>query len=385
MSEERLLQRFVRLCEIPSITGNERAMIDAIAAELREWGIDSHEDDAAGPARAGAGNLIAHVPPKPSAEMAETSPGGTETQSRQWVSFFAHVDTVPHDEPIVVAEADGVFRTAGNTILGADNKAAVAVVMELAARLHAEPGPVGLELVFTVAEEQGLRGAAALDVESLRSEFGYVLDHATAIGEVIVAAPTYKKLIAEFRGVESHAGMRPEDGRSAIGAATAAIATMDLGRLDDETTANIGVIDGGTAPNVVAGRCHVEGEARALDAGRAEQVAQTMVDACSWAAGEAGVDVDVLVETYFRGYRIKPSSRPLAIAKVALADRGIDPVEITTGGGSDANALRSAGFDALLLANGTWENHTPDEWVSAEALVTMLDVCAAIVSEAGSG
>ena len=382
MSEERLLERFVRYCEIPSITGNERAMIDAIAAELREWGIDSREDDSAGPARAGAGNLIAHVPP---AETAETSPGGTETPSREWVSFFAHVDTVPHDEPIVVAEADGVFRTAGNTILGADNKAAVAVVMELAARLAAEPGPVGLELVFTVAEEQGLRGAAALDVESLRSEFGYVLDHATAIGEVIVAAPTYKKLIAEFRGVESHAGMRPEDGRSAIGAATAAIATMDLGRLDDETTANIGVIDGGTAPNVVAGRCHVEGEARALDAGRAEQVAQTMVDACSWAAGEAGVDVDLLVETYFRGYRIKPSSRPLAIAKAALADRGIDPVEITTGGGSDANALRSAGFDALLLANGTWENHTPDEWVSAEALVTMLDVCAAIVAEAGSG
>jgi tripeptide aminopeptidase len=382
VSEERLLERFVRYCEIPSITGNERAMIDTIAAELREWGIDSREDAAAGPARAGAGNLIAHVPP---AETAETSPGGTEAQSQEWVSFFAHVDTVPHDEPIVVAEADGVFRTAGNTILGADNKAAVAVVMELAARLAAEPGPVGLELVFTVAEEQGLRGAAALDVESLRSEFGYVLDHATAIGEVIVAAPTYQKLIAEFRGIESHAGMRPEDGRSAIGAATAAIATMDLGRLDDETTANIGVIDGGTAPNVVAGRCHVEGEARALDAGRAEEVAQTMVDACSWAAGEAGVDVDLLVETYFRGYRIKPSSRPLAIAKAALADRGIDPVEITTGGGSDANALRSAGFDALLLANGTWENHTPDEWVSAEALVTMLDVCAAIVAEAGSG
>ncbi len=284
MSEERLLERFVRYCEIPSITGNERAMIDAIAAELRELGIDSREDDAAGPARAGAGNLIAHVPP--SAETAGTSPGGTETQSREWVSFFAHVDTVPHDEPIVVVEADGVFRTAGDTILGADNKAAVAVVMELAARLAAEPGPVGLELVFTVAEEQGLRGAAALDVESLRSEFGYVLDHATPIGEVIVAAPTYKKLIAEFRGVESHAGMRPEDGRSAIGAATAAIATMDLGRLDDETTANIGVIDGGTAPNVVAGRCHVEGEARGARrrTGRGRSP-RRMVDACSWAAG----------------------------------------------------------------------------------------------------
>jgi tripeptide aminopeptidase len=370
VSEERLSERFVRYCETPSVTGEERAMTDVLAAELAELGIESTEDDAAGPARAGAGNLIARIPPA-------DGDGGA------WVAFFAHVDTVPHDEPVVVVNDDGVFRSAGPTILGADNKAAVAVVMELATLLAAEPAPVGVELVFTVAEEQGLRGATALDVEALRSECGFVLDHATPIGEVIVAAPTYKKLIAEFRGVESHAGIRPEAGRSAIAAATAAIATMDLGRLDEETTANIGVIGGGTAPNVVAGRCRVEGEARALDAGRAEQVAQGMVDACSWAAGEAGVDVDLLVETYFRGYRIKPSSRPLAIARAALEGCGVEPVEVPTGGGSDANALRAAGFDALLLANGTAANHTPDESVSAEALARMLDVCAAIVAEAG--
>jgi tripeptide aminopeptidase len=372
VSEERLLERFVRYCEIPSVTGEERAMTDALAAELRELGIEFREDDAAGPARAGAGNLIARIPP--------TDGDGDEGG---WVAFFAHVDTVPHDEPIVVDDDGGTFRSAGETILGADNKAAVAVLMELATRLAAEPGAVGVELVFTVAEEQGLRGAAALDVEALRSGSGYVLDHATPIGEVIVAAPTYKKLIADFRGVESHAGIRPEAGRSAIAAATAAIATMDLGRLDEETTANIGVIDGGTAPNVVAGRCRVEGEARALDAGRAESVAQGMVDVCSWAAGEAGVDVDLLVETYFRGYRIKPSSRPLAIARAALDACGIEPVEVPTGGGSDANALRAAGFDALLLANGTAANHTPDESVSVEALERMLEVCVAIVGEAG--
>ncbi len=372
MSESRLLERFVRLCEIPSVTGSERAVTDAIAAELGDLGIEVSEDEAAGPARAGAGNLIAHIP---------AAVGNGE---EEWVSFFAHVDTVPHSEPIIVVDDDGVFRTAGDTILGADNKAAVTVLMELGARLAANPGPVGLELVFTVAEEQGLRGANALEVDSLRSEIGYVLDHATPIGEVIIAAPTYKKLIAEFRGIESHAGIRPEAGRSAIAAATAAVATMDLGRLDSETSANIGVIDGGTAPNVVAGRCRVEGEARGVDPGRAEQVAQRMVDACSWAAGEAGVDVDLLVETYFRGYRIKPGSRPLAIARAALERHGIEPVEITTGGGSDVNALRAAGFDALLLANGTEANHTSEESVSSEALVAMLDVCAAIVEEMGS-
>jgi tripeptide aminopeptidase len=371
VSASRLLERFIRLCETPSVTGDECAVTDSIAAELTDLGIEVSEDDAAGPARAGAGNLIARIPP-------------ADKDDTKWVAFFAHVDTVPHSELISVVDDDGVFRTAGDTILGADNKAAVTVLMELGARLAAEPGPVGLELVFTVAEEQGLRGASALDVDALHSKLGYVLDHATPIGEVITAAPTYKKLIAEFQGIESHAGIRPEAGRSAIAAATAAVATMDLGRLDAETTANIGVIEGGTAPNVVAGRCRVEGEARGVDAGRAEAVAQQMVDACSWAAGEAGVDVDLLVETYFRGYRIKPGSSPLAIARAALQRCGIKPTEVTTGGGSDANALRAAGFDALLLANGTEANHTSDESVSAEALISMLAVCEAIVEQVGT-
>lgn len=370
MGEGNLFERFVRLCETPSITGSERLVADMLAAELTELGIEFSEDAAAAPARAEAGNLIARIP-------------GRE-DSQRWIAFFAHMDTVPHDELVQVVDDGGVFRSAGETILGADNKAAVTVLMELGALLASGPGPVGVELVFTVAEEQGLRGANALEVGELRSEFGYVLDHATPIGEVITAAPTYKKLVAEFQGVESHAGMRPEAGRSAITAATAAIATMDLGRLDDETTANVGVIEGGTAPNVVAGRCRIEAEARGVDAGRAEETVQNMVDACTWAAGEAGCDVDLLVETFFRGYRIKPASKPLAVARAGLERCGIDPTEVTTGGGSDANALRALSFDALLLANGTEANHTPDESVAKSELASMLEVCAAIVEEAGA-
>lgn len=370
MSEERLIQRFTGLCETPSITGGERAVADAVAAELGELGIEVSEDEAAGPAQAGAGNLIARIPGREGAE--------------RWVAFFAHLDTVPHAEPIRVVDDGGILRSAGDTILGADNKAAVTVLMELGAGLVAEPGPVGVELIFTVAEEQGLRGANALETGELHSEFGFVFDHATPVGEVITAAPTYKRIVAEFKGIESHAGIRPEAGRSAIEAATHAVATMDLGRLDAETTANVGVIDGGTAPNVVAGSCRLEAEARGVDAGRAEDVAQRMVDACSWAAGEAGCDVDVLVETYFRGYRIKPSSTPLAVARAALGRCGIEPLEVTTGGGSDANALRASGFDALLLANGTEANHTPDESVAISELISMLAVCRAIVEEAGA-
>ena len=370
MSESRLLERFVRLCEIPSITGDERAVADAVGAELSELGIDFEEDDSAGPARAGAGNLIARVPGREGAERT--------------IAFFAHLDTVPHHEPIRVVDDGGVLRSAGETILGADNKAAVAVLMELGADLIAEPGPVAVELVFTVAEEQGLRGAGALATGELVSEIGYVLDHASPIGEIITASPTYKKLIAEFRGVEAHAGIRPEAGRSAIEAASAAIATMDLGRLDAETTANVGTIDGGSAPNVVAGSCRVEAEARSLKAGRAEEIAQGLVDACTWAAGERGVDIDVLVETFFRGYRIKASSEPLRIARAGCERCGIEAREVPTGGGSDANALRAGGFDALLLANGTEANHTPQESVGVAELSRMKELCAAIVAEAGA-
>src|SRR5919106_754655 len=157
-----MLDRVVRLCEIASPTGEEREVADAVLDELRGLRVDVAEDSAATPARAGAGNLIARIP------------GRTD----RWISFFAHLDTVPHDGPIEVTTAEGTFRSRGETILGADNKAAVTVLIELAARHVADPAPVGLELIFTVAEEDGLRGAKELDVSQLRAPFGFVLDHA---------------------------------------------------------------------------------------------------------------------------------------------------------------------------------------------------------------
>jgi tripeptide aminopeptidase len=341
---------------------------DAVLAELRALGVEVVEDGAARPARAGAGNLIARVP-----GMGES-----------WVMLCAHLDTVPHDAPIEVERVDGVFRSRGATILGADNKAAVAVLLELAARHSASPAPAGLELVFTVAEEDGLRGAKELETGALRSSFGFVLDHASPIGELITAAPTYQRLQAEFEGTEAHAGIRPEDGRSAIGAAAAAIGAMELGRLDAETTANVGVISGGTATNVVAGRCSIDCEARSLDDDRASAAIAAMLDACTWAATESGCDVDVELTEVFRAYRLAPSAAPLRVAREALERCGHAPVETATGGGSDANALIARGFECVLLANGTEANHTPDESVAAARLVEMLDVCEAIAEVAGT-
>ncbi len=359
-----MLERFVRLCEIASPTGSERDVADAVAAELRDLGVEVTEDGAAAMARAGAGNLIARVPGR----------------AEGFVAFFAHLDTVPHEGPIEVELAEGMYRSRGETILGADNKAAVAVLAELAARHATSPPPIGLELVFTVAEEDGLRGAKELDLQALRSAFGYVLDHASPIGEVITAAPTYQRLVGEFEGLEAHAGIRPEDGHSAIEAAAAAVAAMRLGRLDEMTTANVGVIEGGTASNVVAGSCRIEAEARSLEDSRCAETMAAMLDACTWAASERGCDVDLDVTEVFRGYRQPASVAPVRIAREALSRRGHEPREVATGGGSDANALVARGFEAVLLANGTEANHTLEERVAPGRIVEMLEICESITA-----
>jgi tripeptide aminopeptidase len=358
--------RFVRLCEIPSPTGDERAVADYVLAELRELGVEVSEDGAAGRAEAGAGNLIARI----------------SGRDDRWVAFTSHLDTVPHDGPVEVVLDNGVYRSKGETILGADNKAAVTVLIELAARHAAEAPAVGLELIFTVAEEDGLRGAKALDIEALKSPFGFVIDHASPIGEVIDAAPTYQRLDAEFRGVEAHAGIKPEEGHSAIAAAAAAVAAMELGRLDEETTANVGVIEGGSASNIVAGHCRILGEARSIDPDRAAAAVGSMVDACTWAASEHGCDVDAQVIEMFRGYRAESNSTPVRLATAALERCGQEARRTATGGGSDANALIASGWDCVLLANGTAANHAPEESVPGAHLDQMLEICEAIVDEA---
>lgn len=360
------MSRFVRLCEISSPTGEEGPVAAAVKAELTSFGFDVHEDDAAAPAGAGAGNLLMRI----------------EGEKPGYVMFCAHLDTVPHEGPIkVVLDENGIYRSAGDTILGADNKAAVAVLMELANR-HRERAPaIGIELLFTVAEEQGLRGAANFDISQLKAETGYVLDHASDIGELITAAPSHHRITAEFTGVEAHAGLEPEKGRSAIAAAASAIAEMELGRLDAETTANIGLIEGGTSGNVVAGSCRLLGEARSVDPDRTVEVIAAMSDSMIAAASESGCEVDIVTEELFRGYRVPEDSAALATAEQVYRDRGLTPVRRATGGGSDAHVFRAEGMDVLLLANGTYDNHTANETVPQANLGEMLEICEGIVVE----
>ncbi|MBA2516606.1 MAG: M20/M25/M40 family metallo-hydrolase [Solirubrobacterales bacterium] len=365
----RLAETFVELCRIDSSFGRERACSQRVAAELRGMGLEVTEDDAAAASGAECGNLLARI-----AGRADRS-----------ILFCAHLDTVEATAPIDPVIIDGGWENTHDGILGADNKAAVAVMLEVARRAALEGAPVGLELLFTVSEENALAGVKAFDADSLRSEFGYVFDHASPIGQIVTASPTYFRLAAEFHGRAAHAGVRPEAGRSAVVAAAHAIGAMPLGRLDAETTANVGSIAGGVgSTNVVPERCRLLAEARSLDPERVETVMAQLVDAVHDGASFAECDVDVVVERLFEGYKAKPSSPPVAVAEAALRACGYEPTRIATGGGSDANVLMAAGFPCVNLANGTQHNHEPIERVSIAALEDMLDVAYELLEHAAA-
>jgi len=375
---------FAELCAIESPYGRERAIADRVAAELRGLGLTVEEDDAGPVAGSEAGNLLARIPAAGArtphtADPASAPPAGTE---RAGVLLCAHLDTVPLTGPVEPVCDDGVWTNRHDAILGADNKAAVAVMLQAARRWAAEPPPVPVELLFTVCEEYALAGAKAFDAGTLRSSFGYVFDHASPIGEIVLASPYYHRIVAELRGVAAHAGIRPEAGRSAIVAAARAIAAMPLGRLDDETTANVGTIAGGAGINVVPERCLVEAEVRSLDEHKVEALVTEIVDHLTDGANAAECDLDVTVSRLFHGYRLKPSEPAVRTAEAALRACGHTPSHIVTGGGSDANALIAAGFPCVNLANGTERNHQPDEAVTTAALEQMLDVTFALLAEA---
>jgi tripeptide aminopeptidase len=293
------------------------------------------------------------------------------------------MDTVPLDGPVQVVSQDGLLTNRHDAILGADNKAAIATILGAVRRLVRDGSPpAGVEVLFTTGEEQALEGAKEFDMSRLDANYGYVFDHATPIGEIVLASPTYYSVEARFRGQAAHAGIRPEAGHNAIAAAARALAAIPIGRLDPETTANVGRIEGGTAANVVAERCFVELEARSLDAERAGQVVSDMVDALAAAASDSECDIETQVERLFQGYRLPRTAPAVEVAAAALRDLGIEPVYINTGGGSDANVFIAAGLPVVNLANGTEGNHQPDESVTVDALDTMLEVTVSLVRQA---
>jgi tripeptide aminopeptidase len=366
---------FAELCRIASPSLKERACAERVIAELRPLGVMVAEDDVGARIGADCGNLLARMPGRAAA--------GGEDAPRRSVLLCAHLDTVPLQAPVDPVLQDGIWENANEGILGADNKAAVAVILAAARHIESAGAPLDVELLFTVGEEISLAGAGAFDASVLRSEYGYVFDHASPIGEVIIGSPCHFRIEASFRGAAAHAGIRPEDGRSAILAASEAVASLRHGRLEGEGTVNVGTIAGGTAINVVPERCELLAEVRGLDDEHGEALASEIVDRIHEAANrpECECDVDISVQRTFSGYRLAPSSTPVDAAEAALRACGYEPTRIWSGGGSDANALISQGFATVNLANGTERNHEPGERVSAQALEEMLEVVLVLLDE----
>jgi tripeptide aminopeptidase len=359
---------FTELAAISSPPGEERPVADRVLKYLRDLGLEALEDDAGPQIGSTMGNVFARID-----GTAEGIP----------IFLCAHLDTVPPEGPIEPVVTDGVIRNAAATILGADNKAAAAAMLDGARRLLAENRPhAGLELLFTPKEEVGLLGAGAFDHSRLRAHVGFVYDQAAPIGEVILGAPHSHSMEVRFHGRAAHAGMYPEEGRSAIAAAAKAIADFRLGRLDDETSANVGVIEGGTAGNVIPERCRFLAEARSHDERKLADVVREMMETVAFAATITECEVETEVHKSYSGYRFRRDELPVRVAVRALEACGYKPRLELTGGGADANVFNERGLQCVNLANGMANIHTPDEEIAVADLEGMVEVTLALIDAA---
>lgn len=359
MSDARLLDTFLELVRIDSPPGYEAAAARYCESVLRSVGFDVHFDDSAAVTRSDTGNLIA--------TLAGTAPGV--------LGLSAHLDVVEPCRGIRPVVSDGIIVSAGPTVLGADDRAGLAATLEVVRRLveSEEPHP-GLRVIFTVQEEVGLLGAKSLHPKDVECDLCLVLDAAGRPGGIVVAAPTHYTFSAVFLGCACHAGVCPEQGVSAITAAANAILRMELGRLDDATTANIGSIRGGTVTNVVAGRCTVTGECRSLDPDRVERVRETMDAAMRAAATEAGATVDIAWRLEYQGFSYAEDSAEVRLVASACTAAGCEPVAFRTGGGSDANVLAQMGVSVLALACGMESVHGVNEQIAVEDLEALVRI-----------
>jgi tripeptide aminopeptidase len=368
VAQDDVVSLFTELASVPSPPGDERAVADQVAAYMGDLGLAVSEDDAGPRIGSNAGNLYARV---------AATDGGTP------LFLCAHLDTVPPEVGIDPVLEDGVIRNAAGTILGADNKSAVAVMLEATRRILSENRPHGgLELLFTPMEETGLHGAAAFDEERLHARIGYVYDQAAPIGEVILGAPYAHSMEVKIHGRAAHSGMYPEEGRSAIAAAAKAIADFKLGRVDEESSANVGLISGGTAGNIVPEWCSFLAEARSHDPQKLADLVREMLEAATFAASLEDCQVETEVHKSYNGYRFKRDDGAVRIASSALERSGFEPSYTLSGGAADANVFNERGLACVNLANGMAEIHTPDEHIAVADLERMVDVTLALVDVA---
>ncbi len=368
IDQERLVADFMTLVSIGSPSRDEAHVAAYIRGVVEELGFTVEEDGAADDVQGNSGNLIVRVP-------------GT-TEGQPTILLMAHMDTVSPGYGIQPTRLNDRITSDGKTILGADDKAAVAGLLHMLRILRTtkEPHPP-LEIVFTVCEEAGLLGAKALRRESLASSYGFVFDSAGPLGFIVTEGPAQAKLQAVVNGRAAHAGIAPEKGINAISIAAQAISRMHLGRVDEYTTANVGRIAGGFATNIVCDRVEVNAEVRSLHDEGLQRERLAMSSSLEQTAHDMGGTVDLHWIDSYPAFTLPEDSFLRTVVVEAMNHIDLSPIFGATGGGSDANIIAGKGIPVANLALGYQQNHTLEEWISLHDLMKSAELMLEIVRE----
>lgn len=363
----RIVEEFMELVQIDSETYHEEKISPVLISKLEALGFDVFEDDSASRNGHASGNLIATL----KGSLTDVQP----------IYFTCHMDTVVPGVGIKpVIKEDGYIYSDGTTILGADDKAGIAGLLELAKRLKEENIEHGdIEFIITAGEESGLEGAKELDRNKITAKYGFAVDSDGKVGGIVTAAPFQTKIFATLKGKTAHAGVEPEKGVSAITIAAKAIAKMKLGRIDSETTANIGRFEGGKATNIVCDEASVLAECRSLVEEKLIQQESHMKEAFETAAKELGGEAEVEVARMYPGFKFGPDDLVVQIAQEAASNIGREPKLMQSGGGSDANVIAGFGIPTVNLALGYENIHTTSERMPIEELEKLAELLVEIV------
>jgi tripeptide aminopeptidase len=367
LNKERIVDEFIEMVQITSLSLKEKSFSDFLYSRLKDMGLEVYIDNAGEKCDGNSGNIIA------------TLKGNTEAPT---IMFGAHMDTVVPGENIKPQIRDGFIYSDGTTILGADDKAGITAILEAIRYIKENNLKHGdLELVFFIAEEGGLFGSKHLDYSRVKSKMAFILDSGGSVGEVIVQGPAQMKIFADFKGKAAHAGVAPENGINAIQVAARAIDSMKLLRIDHETTANVGVINGGSATNIVTDAVHVKFEARSLNNDKLKAQSDYMVECINKACEEFNTTCDLQVTLNYPAFIINKESEIATLVTKAIEGMGLTADLKSTGGGSDTNILNGNNIAAVTLAIGMNNVHTTSENIAIESILQSAKLVAAIIQQ----
>ncbi|EGO63969.1 M20/M25/M40 family metallo-hydrolase [Acetonema longum] len=373
INQQRLLAEFFEMVKIKCSTRAEREVADLIKKRLQSYGgnVTVTEDNTGEKIGGNCGNIIAYV--KGSVASAPV------------VMFSAHMDCVEPCGGVEPVLKDGIITSAGNTVLGGDDKAGVVAIMEALRVAHEQKIPHGdIQIVFTVAEEGGLNGSKNMDPKALKADFGYALDSSGIPGKIIVKAPGQNKIEVVVTGKTAHAGLAPEEGLNAIVLAGKALAAIKEGRIDEETTANIGIIKGGGATNIVPDRVEIICEARSRNMAKLEAQTKSMVETFEQVVAANGGKTEISVKKAYGPYVLSENDPVVKLAAQAGSAVGLPITMEGTGGGSDANFFNSYGVPTAVLAVGMSKVHTTDEYIKEADLYSTAEWVLELIKQAAA-